>query len=265
MRKPTALSIEGSDSGGCTGIQADIKTFEALSVYGTTVVTAVTAQNTLGIYDVHDVPVPAVRAQLKAVLEDLPPVAIKVGMLTTVPVIRAVASSISKISAPIVVDPIMVSRTGTRLLRPTSLNSLIQDLFPLAALVTLNLPEAMVIANQEIRSESDAKTAARRIQACGPRAVLIKGGQAEGETIIDGLLDGREWILVSNSRNKNRVTIGAGSTLSAAITAYLALGETLPDAVERACAFVFAAINFATNVGKGPNPLTHGVAGLMCR
>lgn len=262
MAVPIALTIAGSDSGGGAGIQADLKTFEALAVYGTSVVTAVTAQNTKVITVIHEIPAAVVRAQLLAVLEDLPPAAIKVGMLSSVPVIRAVAALLDGISVPVVVDPVMVAKSGARLLRGAAVGALIRDLFPRSTLVTPNLPEASVLAGFPIRSEADAKSAARQIQGFGPKAVLIKGGHAEGDRIVDGLLDGRTWHRFTRDRIPGTSTHGTGCTLSSAVAAFLARGETLPDAVEKGLSFVERALRCAPGLGSGSGPLGHRRAGL---
>ncbi len=261
MSVPVALTVSGSDPAGGAGIQADLKTFEALGVYGTSVVTAVTAQNTVGSGSVDDVPAPLVREQLRAVLPDLPPSAIKIGMLTTVPVIRILAGEVRNLEVPIVLDPLMVARDGTRLLRSTSVASLVTDLFPLVSLLTPNLPEASLLAGFPIRNESDAKQAARVLQGLGPRAVLIKGGYAEGSTVVDGLLDGRTWRTYSHPRIPSRHTRGVGCALSSAIAGYLSLGETLPDAVGRGLRFVEQAIRNAPGLGSGRGPLGFRAAG----
>ena len=156
MSHPVALSVAGSDPCGGAGVQADLKTFEALDVYGTSVITAVTAQNTVELTAVHEVPSALVREQLRVVLSDLPPRAVKIGMLTTVPSIRAVVQQLSRQPAPIVVDPVMVAKSGARLLRSTSYDALVGELFPISALVTPNLPEASVLAGFPIRNETDA-------------------------------------------------------------------------------------------------------------
>jgi hydroxymethylpyrimidine kinase/phosphomethylpyrimidine kinase len=261
MSVPVALAIAASDSGGGSGLQGDLKTFEALGVYGTTVVTVILAQNTTGITAVHDAPAAVVRDQLRAVLSDLPPNAVKVGMLSTIPVIRAIATELRRIPVAVVLDPVMVSRSGVRMLRATSVSSLIRDLLPLASILTPNLPEASLLAGFPIRNEVDAKRAARAIQSLGPRAVLIKGGHGEGHDLMDGLLDGRTWHVYRGSRLESRHTHGAGCALSSAITAHLARGETLPDAVEKALRFVRKAIEGAPGLGAGQGPIGHRSAG----
>jgi hydroxymethylpyrimidine kinase/phosphomethylpyrimidine kinase len=262
MSAPIALTVAGSDSGGGAGIQADLKTFEAHGVYGTSVITAVTAQSTTEVTAIHEVPSAVIRAQLRAVLSDLPPRAVKIGMLTTVPGIRAVAQELARCDAPIVIDPVMIAKSGARLMRSTSLAALVEDLLPLAAIVTPNLPEASVLAGFAIRSEADAKQAARRIQSMGPRAVLVKGGHAEGPVVVDGLLDGRTWIRFVNERIPTTSTHGTGCTLSSAIAANLACGRDLPHAVALAIAYVRRALALAPGVGAGAGPLGHHAAGL---
>jgi hydroxymethylpyrimidine kinase/phosphomethylpyrimidine kinase len=257
MSQPTALTIAGSDSGGGAGIQGDLKTFEAFGVYGTCVITAVTAQNTTEITSIEELSAQLVRAQLAAVLADIPPSAVKIGMLPSVPAIRAVASLLAGVPAPIVIDPVLVGKTGRKLSRTTSLSALVRELFPLAALVTPNLPEASALAGFPIRSEADAKSAARKIQALGPRAVLIKGGHGEGPELVDGLLDGRTWHRFSNPRIDSTSTHGTGCALASAIAALLALGVDVPDAVPRAIQYVRRAIEHAPELGAGAGPIGH--------
>jgi hydroxymethylpyrimidine/phosphomethylpyrimidine kinase len=269
MTKPLALTIAGSDSGGGAGIQADLKTFEALGVFGTSVVTAVTAQNTREVTAVHEIPAAIVRAQLEAVFLDLPPSAVKIGMLASVPAIRVVSAHLRRVAAasgpggapPVVLDPVMVAKSGARLLRATSVSSLLRDLLPVASLVTPNLPEASVLAGFPIRSEADVKAAARRIQSLGAQAVLIKGGHGEGAEVVDGLLDGRTWHRFTHERIETVHTHGTGCTLSSAIAAFLARGENLPDAVERALDYVHRAVCLAPGLGGGHGPLGHREAG----
>ncbi|MCC6132320.1 MAG: bifunctional hydroxymethylpyrimidine kinase/phosphomethylpyrimidine kinase [Acidobacteria bacterium] len=262
MGKPVVLTIGGSDSSGSSGIQADLKTFEALGVFGASAITAVTAQNTREISEVHDIPAGIVKAQIRSVLSDMAPRAVKVGLLTTVPAIRTVGGLLENVDADIVLDPVLVARDGFRYLRPASVNTLIQELLPRATLVTPNSAEAAILSGLPIASEGDAKAAARKIQSFGPRAVLIKGGHAEGERVSAGLLDGREWLLFTHPRIETECTLGTGCTLSAAITAYLALGETLPDAVSRGIAFVRLAMQCGSRLGHGQGPLAQHEAGL---
>jgi hydroxymethylpyrimidine/phosphomethylpyrimidine kinase len=255
---PVALTIAGSDSGGGAGIQADLKTFEAFGVFGTSALTAVTVQNTVGVYDVHAVPPDVVAAQITAVARDLRPAACKSGMLGDAATIRAVAKALSESGLhPLVVDPVMVAASGDSLLDPGAVGSLKSVLLPLARLVTPNLDEASLLTGISVRTESDMRDAAEKLVAAGCRAVLIKGGHLEGDRIVDLMFDGvsfREWraprLPVDNAH-------GTGCTLSAAITAGLALGRELVDSVDRALAYTRKAIAAAPGLGSGSTPLNH--------
>ena len=237
MTVPSALAISAADPGGGL-LAADLLAFEALGILGSGVVTALTACGIRQAGPVHDAPVAVLRPSLEGALSTRPPSSVKVGILTTVPAVRTVAKALASVSVPLVVDPGFVPRSGVRLLRSTVVDAVVRDLLPFAALVTLNLLEASALAGFEIRSEADAKVAGRRIQALGPSAVLITGGCAEGTTVIDGLLDGRTWHRFESARSDAPPACGAGGLLSAAVTAWLAKGETLPDAVSRAISFV---------------------------
>ena len=247
----TALSLHAADPTGTGGLQGDLAVFAALGVRSASVVTAVAARSGPAAGVLHELPVAAVRAQLQAVLEGPIPAAVKVGFVSKTPVVRLIAADLVRRGVPAVVDPVLVSRTGPRLLPAPSWSAFLKDLLPAAAIVTPNLPEASLLARFPIRGEADAKRAARAIQALGPRAVLIKGGHAEGEVLVDGLLDGRTWRAFASRRIGEGAVAGAGDALSAAITAFLARGETLPDAVEHALAFVRSAIAAATASGVG--------------
>jgi hydroxymethylpyrimidine/phosphomethylpyrimidine kinase len=237
MPVPSALAISAADPGGGL-LAADLLAFEALGVLGSGVVTALTAHGIRQAGPAHDAPVGILRSSLEAALSARPPSSVKVGVLTTVPAVRTVARALASVSVPLVVDPAFGPRSGVRLLRSTVLEAVVRDLLPSAVLVTLNLMEASALAGFAIRSEADAKVAARRIQALGPSAVLVTGGCAEGPTVVDGLLDGRTWHRFEGPRCDIPPDSGAGGLLSAAVTAFLATGETLPDAVFRAIAFV---------------------------
>lgn len=261
MTGAAALSVGALEAGGGGGLPADLKTFESLGVTGTSVATAVAAQDASALTVVHDLPLPAVREQLGAARQSPPPQAVKVGLVTTVPVIRLLAADLPGLLVPIVVDPEMTGDGEPRLLRQTSVSALVRDLLPAATIVTPNLVEASVLAGFPIRDESDAKRAARAIQQLGPQAVLIKGGPAGGSGVVDGLLDGRTWTTFRHPRLGERHHHGAGATLSAAITAYLALGETLPDAVRLGLDYVHRALEAAPGRGAGRGPLGHREAG----
>ena len=238
MALATALTVHAADPTGTAGLQGDLAVFAALGVRSASVVTAVAARTGGGAGVLHEIPAPAVRAQLEALALGPRPTAAKVGFLSRTPVVRLVAAELSRRAVPYVVDPVLVTRTGPRLLAAPSWSAFLRELLPGAALVTPNLPEASLLAGFAIRGEADAKRAARAIQARGPRAVLIKGGHAEGDVLVDGLLDGRTWRAFASPRLGEWAVPGAGDALSAAITALLAKGETLPDAVEEALSFV---------------------------
>ncbi len=256
-RRPTALTIAGSDSGGGAGIQADLKTFAALGVYGTSALTAVTAQNTVGVRAVEEAPPALVAAQIDAVLEDIGADAAKTGMLSSAAIVAVTVGRIRAHGiARLVVDPVMVAKSGDRLLREDAVRALRTDLLPLALVVTPNLPEAETLAGVTIGSRADLEDAARRIAALGPRYVLIKGGHAPGDP-IDILYDGRAFREYPGARIATTSTHGTGCTLSAAIVAYLARGLAVEDAVGRAKEYVVAAMRAASPIGRGHGPLHH--------
>ena len=242
MALATALSVHAADPTGTAGLQGDLAVFAALGVRCVSVVTAVAARTGRAAGVLHEMPAAAVRAQLEALVEGPLPSAAKVGFLSRTPVVRLVAADLVRRRIPFVVDPVLVSRAGPRLLAAPSWAAFLKELLPFAALVTPNLPEASLLAGFPIRGEGDAKRAARAIQAYGPRAVLIKGGHAEGDVVVDGLLDGRTWRAFPSPRLGKWAVPGAGDTLSAAVTAHLARGETLPDAVEQGLHYVSRAI-----------------------
>ena len=251
------MTIAGSDSGGGAGIQADLKTFAALGVYGTSALTAVTAQNTVGVRAVEEAPPALVAAQIDAVLEDIGADAAKTGMLSSAAIVAVTVGRIRAHGiARLVVDPVMVAKSGDRLLREDAVRALRTDLLPLARVVTPNLPEAETLAGVTIGSRADLEDAARRIAALGPRYVLIKGGHAPGDP-IDILYDGRAFREYPGARIATTSTHGTGCTLSAAIVAYLARGLAVEDAVGRAKEYVVAAMCAASPIGRGHGPLHH--------
>jgi hydroxymethylpyrimidine/phosphomethylpyrimidine kinase len=255
--RPIALTIAGSDSGGGAGIQADLKTFHTFGVFGTSVVTAVTAQNTLGVTAVHAVPLDVVGAQIDALLEDLPPAALKTGMLATVDLVSSVAASIrSAALTAYVLDPVMVSTSGHRLLAPEAEATLADDLLPLAALVTPNLHEASILTGRNVESLDDMRRAARELVERGAGAALLKGGHLDGDA-VDLFWDGRRELVWRKPRLQTRHTHGTGCTLSAAITAGLARGRPLAEAAERAVQWVARAIATAPGLGSGHGPVNH--------
>jgi hydroxymethylpyrimidine/phosphomethylpyrimidine kinase len=261
MEGAIALAVGVLEAGGGGGLSADLKTFESLGVAGAAAATALAVSQGGVLTILHDVPAAAVREQLRAAREAPSPHAVKVGLLTTVPVIRLLATELALVSVPLVLDPEMTGGREAGLLRRTSLSALVRELLPAATVVTPNLPEASVLAGFPIRGEEDAKRAARAIQSLGPRAVLIKGGQGEGDEVVDGLLDGRTWSTWRRPRLGTRHVHGVGGTLSAALTAYLSRGETLPDAVAKALAYTHRALASAPGLAAGCGPLGHRAAG----
>ncbi len=261
--RPVALTIAGSDSGGGAGIQADLKTFEAYGVFGTTALTAVTAQSTVGVRAVHLVTPLVLEAQIAAVAEDLEPAAVKTGMLATAELVAAGARAIrSHRLSPLVVDPVMVSTSGDRLLDEDAVARLLSDLLPLATLATPNLAEAEILTGREIRDASEMLAAARALVDTGCGAALVKGGHLAGERIRDVFWDGRVERVWETTRLPGRNTHGTGCTLSAAITAGLALGNDLEGAIDSAIGYTRRAIAAAPGLGAGSGPLDHRGAGL---
>ncbi|KAI93632.1 hydroxymethylpyrimidine kinase [Rhodomicrobium udaipurense JA643] len=261
-KTPAALSIAGSDSSGGAGIQADLKTFAALGVYGATAITAITAQNTQGVTAVHLVPGDIVAAQIDAVFADLNVRAVKTGMLGGAEQIEATADRLRHWAGgvPMVVDPVMVSTSGARLLEPLAMRALIERLFPLADLITPNLAEAAALLDVSIaRTDEEIAVQARRLHALGPRAVLIKGGHAGGATATDVLFDGAQVRRFIAPRVPTRNTHGTGCTLSSAIAAHLAQGLPLAAAVEAAKAYLQGALlaGDAFRIGDGAGPVAH--------
>lgn len=253
-----ALTIAGSDSGGGAGIQADLKTFTALGVYGTCAITAVTAQNTLGVQAVYPLTAARVRAQLESVLADIGTDAAKTGMLVNAAIIRAVAGCLRRHGVRnLVVDPVLVAKDGRPLLQPRARRALVEELLPLAAVVTPNLPEAEVLTGLNIRSRADMVTAARRLVALGAGAAVVKGGHLAGDAAADALYANGavEWFAAE--RVPTRHTHGTGCTFSAAICAGLAGGMPLAAAVAQAKAFITLAIRRAPGLGAGHGPLNH--------
>jgi hydroxymethylpyrimidine/phosphomethylpyrimidine kinase len=254
----TALTIAGSDSGGGAGIQADLKTFAAHGVYGTSAITALTAQNTLGVTGIHTVPAEFVTAQIEAVAADLGCDAVKTGMLATAAIVEAVAAAIEALDLPnLVVDPVMVAKGGDRLLTDDAVHAMRTVLLRLARIVTPNVPEAEALAGIPVRSVGDMHAAGRRILALGPAAVLVKGGHLPGATVTDVLVDASGAIEMSGPRVEGRHTHGTGCTLAAAVTARLAHGETVERAARAAKAYVAGAMLHGIDLGAGHRPLGH--------
>ncbi len=266
MTIPIALTIAGSDSGGGAGIQADLKTFAALGVYGTSAIAAITAQNTLGVVAAEPVGTDLVIAQIEAVAGDIALHATKTGMLATTALVEAVAAAIKELELPlVVVDPVMVAKSGDRLLDPDAVQAMRKELLPVAHVVTPNIPEAEVLSGMSILSRDDVREAARRIHRLGPSAVIVKGGHAAGAEIVDLLFDGKQFVEFRTPRIDTRNTHGTGCTFASAVAAYLALGSTLSDATGRAQAYVAGAIRHALPIGQGHGPLDHFWSGIAAR
>jgi len=252
-----ALTIAGSDSGGGAGIQADLKAFAARGVYGASVITAITAQNTRSVQGVFELPTDIIAAQLDAVLGDIGADAAKTGMLSSVPIIELVSDKVRHWGIEtLVVDPVMVAKSGDRLLHEDAVGALRAMLLPLALVVTPNLPEAEVLTGRPIRTRADMETAARAIAALGVQHVVIKGGHADGAP-VDILFDGDHFLDYPAARIDSRHTHGTGCAFSAALTAELAKGVSVPDAVGRAKRYITEAIRQAPGLGGGHGPVNH--------
>jgi hydroxymethylpyrimidine/phosphomethylpyrimidine kinase len=254
------LTIAGSDSSGGAGIQADLKTFSALGVFGASAITALTAQNTLGVLAVADLDAKFVASQIKAVMDDLPVAAAKTGMLLRTEIIEVVAETVRECSIPnLVVDPVMVAASGDLLLSPGAVAAMREHMFPLGVLVTPNLRETEILLGRErINTPEAMRKAARDLVHIGARAALVTGGALDGDA-IDILFDGHETYEYKGSRHGPRAH-GAGCTLSAAIAARLALGDSLHDAIGAAKKFVTRAIEQSPGLGRGSRPLNHLVS-----
>lgn len=255
-----ALTIAGSDSGGGAGIQADLKTFQRFGVFGTSVITAVTAQNTREVRAVHPIPVDHVLAQLSALADDLPPAALKTGMLATGELVRAVAGAIGRYRfGPYVLDPVMVATSGDRLLDSDAERALLERLVPLATVVTPNLDEAAILTGGPVGEPAAMERAGRTLIERGAGAVLVKGGHLRGTHLVDILVTRDGTRRFEHERIASTSTHGTGCTLSAAITAGLALGHPLEQAVEDALEYVHRAIASAPGLGTGHGPVNHSV------
>jgi len=260
MLIPKALTIAGSDSGGGAGIQADLKTFSAFRVFGMSVITAVTAQNSVGVQGVENLPAAFVAQQLRSVLEDFGTDAAKCGMLSTASIIDAVADTLAaRRIEKLVVDPVMVAKSGDPLLQADARAALADRILPLALVVTPNLPEAEVLAGMRVVEPEDMEEAARRIHAMGPRYVLVKGGHLKGDA-TDLLWNGRDFTRFSTPRIDSTNTHGTGCTFSAAIAAGLARGQALGDSIRSAKAYVTRAIREGFQAGRGVGQLRHFIS-----
>ena len=263
---PRVLSIAGSDSGGGAGIQADLKTFAALGCYGMTAITALTAQNTLGVSAIHGVPPSMLRDQIDAVLEDIGAHAVKIGMLHAPEIVQTVARAIDRHALQkVVLDPVMVATSGAVLIDNLAITVLVRELFPRVLVVTPNLDEASLLVGRPLGSQSDMEAAAQEMLTMGANAVLLKGGHLSGDLVCDLLLTkngAAHWMRAPRIHTRN--THGTGCTLSSAIAAYLAMGATLFESVQAAHAYVRAALEAGAKVrtGAGSGPLNHNHAPL---
>lgn len=255
----TALTIAGSDSSGGAGIQADLKTFQALGVFGMSAVTAVTVQNTQKVYDIQEMRPQIVHDQITCLFDDITVHAVKIGMVASIPLIEAIARALNSIAAlpPVILDPVMISKSGYALLKPNAQAALVRHLFPLARVVTPNLPEAEALLGRTISDIEGMKRAAREIAGLGARMVVLKGGHLGKGNATDVLFDGQAFRLLESPRIDTVNTHGTGCTFSSAIAACMARGETFFDAVAKAKTFITGAIANAFAVGKGCGPTHH--------
>jgi hydroxymethylpyrimidine/phosphomethylpyrimidine kinase len=254
----TALTIAGSDSGGGAGIQADLKTFAAFGVYGVSAITAVTAQNTAQVLGVYAVPPEFVAAQIDAVASDIEIHAVKTGMLANSSIITTIAGALRRWHLPhVVVDPVMVAKSGDSLIEQEAVACLKRELLPLAEVVTPNRAEAEVLAERSINDLEDARTAAERIHLLGPNAVIIKGGHFEGDVLTNLLFDGSRFHEFTTRRLTSRHTHGTGCTFASAIAALLAHGVHLPEATQQATEYLAGAVAHGLPLGRGHGPLDH--------
>lgn len=261
------LSIAGSDSGGGAGIQADLKTFSALGCYGMTAVTALTAQNTTGVQAIHGVPASFLKAQLQSVLDDIGVDAVKIGMLHSPDVVEVVAWAIDHYGLKqVVLDPVMVATSGDRLIAEETVSVLVRELFPRVQLITPNLDEASLLLQHPLTAVDQLHNAAQALLDMGAKAVLLKGGHLPGDVLCDVLqTPGNDAVVFEATRIHSRNVHGTGCSLSSAIAAHLALGQSMSDAVAAARAFIRRAIADGADVktGEGHGPLNHGFAPVL--
>lgn len=256
-RVPRAMTVAGSDSGGGAGIQADLKTFAAFGVYGTSAITAITAQNTVGVVAVHELPPKMVAAQIDAVVKDIGVDGAKTGMLANTGIIEVVAEKVKEHRIEkLVVDPVMVAKSGDPLLRPEAIQALKERLLPFAYIVTPNLPEAEVLVGRKLEGEEEIREAAKEIHGMGPKFVVIKGGHRTGDA-TDFLFDGNRFQEFRAERIKTPHTHGTGCTFAAGLTACLAKGMTTAEALAAVKAYVTEALTQAYPVGNGRSPVHH--------
>jgi len=256
VKPPLALTIAGSDSGGGAGIQADLKTFFALGVHGMSAITALTAQNTVGVTGVHEVPPSFVEEQIAAVVTDIGVDAAKTGMLSSAPIVEAVADAVREFDiGNLVVDPVFVSKHGDPLLHASAVDALREQLLPLATILTPNIPEAEGLLGYEVDPDDPDEAAAKELVTLGPRWVLLKGGHLRSDEATDLLTDGNDVIRITQRRIETKNTHGTGCVLSAAIAACLAKGLSVPEAAQEAKKFVTRAIERSLDIGHGIGPV----------
>jgi len=252
-----ALTIAGSDSSGGAGIQADIKTFQAHGVYGMSAITAVTVQNTQKVYDIQEIHPKIVAAQINCLFDDIMIHAVKIGMVSSIELIEAIAGALSTVNAPVVVDPVMISNSGYKLLKQDAQDALVKHLFPLAEVVTPNIHEAEALINQKIRTIEEMKVAAQQILEMGAKKVVVKGGHLEGDHATDILYNGSSYRELTRRRVKTFNTHGTGCTFSSAIAANLALDKDFFDAATLAKDYITGAIEHSLSIGHGHGPTHH--------
>ena len=254
---PRAMTKAGSDSGAGAGIQADLKTFAAMGVYGTAVITVVTAQNTLGVTAIKELPLYIIAAQIEAIISDIGTDTVKTGMLSSPAIIKLVSREIRRLGlTQLIVDPVMVSKRGDRLLHKDSVEYLKKDLIPLATVVTPNIPEAEVLTGMTIRTPKDAREAAKAILSLGAKNIVVKGGHLAGDA-VDTFYDGHEFSELRSARIDTKNTHGTGCTFASAIAASLAKGTPMLEAVSQAKTYVTEAIRLSYQIGHGHGPLNH--------
>ena len=265
MTVPRALTVAGSDCSGGAGIQADLKTFHAFGVYGMSAVTAVVAENTVGVQGWREVEPAFVAEQIASCLSDIGADAVKTGMLVNAAVVEAVAGALRRHSVPfLVVDPVMRAKSGDPLIAPSAVAALVEKIFPLAEVVTPNVPEAEALTGTALKTEGDFRRAAEAIRALGPKVVVLKGGHSPLNPpglSRDFVWDGRNWEFLEGPRSPDRNTHGTGCTFSAAVAAGLALGLEVGEALRRAKAYVSEAIRTAPDLGRGHGPVNHWAGG----
>ena len=256
--KIPTLTIAGSDSSGGAGVQADLKTFSAIGTYGMSVITAITAQNTQGVFLVEDLSKEIIESQINVVFVDIEPAAVKIGMVSSPGIIHTIVNTLKKYNPKyLVVDPVMISKSGYSLLKPEAKKSLIEELIPMAYIITPNTPEAEEITGIEINNVDDMREAGRKIlEELGPKYVLMKGGHLEGDA-VDVLIGNDTFEIYKQERLDRKNTHGTGCTLSSAITSHLALGYDIVEAVKLSKEYITEAIRHSFDIGKGVGPVNH--------